>query len=111
MIYKVTTKSCEARTLTILTNDLITDLKEITNNGITVFPNPFMNELNIDLGQESNSLDLMIIDLLGNVYLKKTFNNEKQIHFETDFLSKGVYIVKIENNEIGKSYFKKIIKQ
>jgi hypothetical protein len=111
MIYKVTTKSCEARTLTILTNDLITDLKEITNNGITVFPNPFMNELNIDLGQESNSLDLMIIDLLGNVYLKKTFNNEKQIHFETDFLSKGVYVVKIENNEIGKSYFKKIIKQ
>jgi hypothetical protein len=111
MIYKVTTKSCEAKTLTILTNDLITNLKEISNNELTVFPNPFMNELNIDFGQKINSLDLMIVDLFGKVFLKKTFVNEKEIHLDTDFLSKGIYIVKIENNEIGKSYFQKIIKQ
>ena len=86
-------------------------MKEISNNGVTVFPNPFVNELNIDFGQKNNSLDLIIIDLMGNVFLKKTIVNEKQIHFETDFLSKGIYIVKIENNELGKSYFKKIIKQ
>ena len=53
----------------------------------------------------------MIIDLFGNIFLKKTIFNEKQIRLETDFLSRGVYIVKIENNEIGKSYFQKIIKQ
>jgi hypothetical protein len=111
MIYKLTTKSCEARTLTILTNDLITNLKEISNNGITVFPNPFVNELNIDFGQKNNSLELMIIDLLGNVFLKKTIVNEKQIQLDTDFLTNGIYIVKIENKEMGKTYFKKIIKQ
>jgi hypothetical protein len=111
MIYKVTTKSCEAKTLTILTNDLITNLKEVSSNEITVFPNPFMNELNLDFGQRTSSLDIVIIDLYGKVFLKKTFVNEKQIHFETDFLSKGLYIIKFENNESGKSYFQKIIKQ
>jgi hypothetical protein len=86
-------------------------LKEISNNGITVFPNPFVNELNIDFGQKNNSLELMIIDLLGNVFLKKTIVNEKQIQLDTDFLTNGIYIVKIENKEMGKTYFKKIIKQ
>ena len=111
MIYKVTTKSCEARNLTILTNDLIVGTKELSNIGITVFPNPFVNEVNIDFGQKDNSLNLMIIDLFGNVFLKKTIVNEKQITIDTEFLSRGIYIVKIENNEQGKSYFKKIIKQ
>ena len=52
-----------------------------------------------------NLTKLIVFDLDGVLV------DAKQIHFETDFLSKGIYIVKIESNDFGKVYFKKIIKK
>ena len=111
LIYKVTTKSCETSTLTLITSEKNIGINEFSSNDISIFPNPFNNELNINSELKNNSLEVLIIDLYGNVFMNKKIANEKELHFNTEFLAKGIYFIKIENLDSRKSYFQKIIKQ
>ncbi|TVQ06515.1 MAG: T9SS C-terminal target domain-containing protein [Bacteroidetes bacterium] len=48
-----------------------TDITEITQNGISVFPNPFSNQLNLQMAEGIKG-DIQVVDVLGNVVLTRT---------------------------------------
>ncbi len=54
---------------------------------INIFPNPFVDGLNINLKQQLQGINVSIFDLLGVVYYKKTFTNEKELTRKTAFLN------------------------
>jgi hypothetical protein len=110
LIYKITTKSCETNTLTIITSEKNIGINDFSKNNLLVYPNPFNNNLTIEFEINNGVLDIEIIDILGNVFIKKKLINEKVLQLNTDLLAKGVYLIKIKNNETRKTYFEKIVK-
>lgn len=87
----------------VLSNDNF----EITNNGITLFPNPVDNVLNFKTSNFSNVSKVSIYDLIGNQILKD--KNVINDNIDISNLSKGIYLIKMTttNDEI---ITKKIIK-
>jgi hypothetical protein len=85
--------------------DGILDLK--TDLGISIYPNPFIDEFKVDKGN-NNKLSISIIDYSGKlIYQMKSTNQEIAIDFK-EFAS-GVYFIQI-NNGI-QSVVKKLIKE
>jgi|GEM_PF-3119649 len=74
----------------------------------SIFPNPTQDELNIHISNNiDNNLIIELWDMLGNKVLEKEFNDD-QVSFSTKNMTKGVYLVKIkqENQEL---YTQKIL--
>lgn len=80
-------------------------IEDIVEDEISIYPNPIDNILNI----ESNYIikEYSIIDINGKTLLNSKIN-DKNITIKTDYISKGVYIVKLELND--KIIIKKVIK-
>lgn len=80
---------------------------EITNNEITLFPNPVDNVLNFQTSNFSNVSKVSIYDLIGNQILKD--KNVINDNIDISNLSKGIYLIRMTttNDEI---MTKKIIK-
>ncbi len=79
-----------------------TNNSSVQNTSINVFPNPFTNELNVNLSDNFNLVKIYSID--GKL-IKSATNNT----ISTTELTKGVYILEIEAN--GKHYFEKVVKE
>lgn len=90
----------------IYSNDLV-------NYGISIFPNPFTNEINIESRSLQEYFNLLIIrDIFGRIIYQKSieFNNNNSIlKIEQDKLVSGLYFVELKNSH--QSIFKKVIKQ
>ena len=83
------------------------NIASITNNGITIYPNPVKNELIIEFKENHNKLNFEILNSIGQVVFNGTLL-EKTIIQTTTFTS-GVYLIKLDN---GKTFeFKKIVKE
>ncbi len=84
-------------------------IEEINNTDFSVYPNPFTNELNIQL-PESVKEDYVfkISDLTGKI-IHSQIQNEKSFVWNGASLPKGIYILTIESN--GKTVAKKIMKK
>jgi hypothetical protein len=85
--------------------DLGSNIIDIEENVVNIYPNPFGNSLRIDAKNEI--LEVSVYNSNGN----KVFHSEKG---ETDIydlshLKNGLYIIKIETTD--KSAFQKILKQ
>jgi hypothetical protein len=75
--------------------------------GISVYPNPIENELNIDLGNNAY-LDIEITDNAGKVVLTQT-TKSKVTKLDLSHLSSGVYLIKTKN-DLGEQV-QKIVKK
>jgi hypothetical protein len=64
---------------------------------VSVYPNPFQNELNIDLNNLSNP-KLEVIDIHGKLLFDQSFMNGLN-SFNTSDLSEGMYFIKITSDE------------
>ena len=76
---------------------------------ITVMPNPFSDELTVNIGKiSSKNYTLLLTDVLGKVIVQRSDNNPTQ-QFNLAELSSGVYYLTIvdENNN---RFTKKMIK-
>lgn len=80
-------------------------------NGVLVFPNPFTDELTIDLHyQNSTGMSLNIKNTLGQTIESKKFSSQQnQIKIDLEFLSKGIYFLEINDGE--ERMVTKILKQ
>ena len=74
------------------------------NNGLSVFPNPSENEINISVGPNQKVVSVTVIDIQGKIVL--TENETTRI--DVNGLQNGTYLIKIQTNE-GPS-IKKFIK-
>ena len=77
---------------------IITDVKTVVENKVTVYPNPANDVLNIQLGDDQS--DIVIYNSLGQVVRRvEAMSGDVQINISD--LQKGLYFVKI-NNEVLK---------
>ena len=71
-----------------------------------IFPNPFNNNINIELPKTLKFADVYMFDILGKQVLKSTISDTKTI-LNTAGLPNGIYIIKIvaegENIFVGKA--------
>jgi uncharacterized protein (TIGR02145 family) len=77
-----------------------------SNRTITVYPNPFSNELIIESEGNNEGLNFEILNSIGRVVCKGSLVG-KTIVQTVDYIP-GIYMIKLGNNKIGE--FRKIIK-
>ena len=86
----------------ISTNVGINQISKNNPVGLSVWPNPFTNQLNLSAGNlKSESItDLKIIDVLGKSVYQSNFLNKTELNETLDLsgLSAGVYFISITNN-------------
>jgi V8-like Glu-specific endopeptidase len=78
-------------------------------NALKVYPNPFQNNLGIDFNFSDN-FSSELINSLGQVILKATHTSKDRLILNTEFLAKGIYILKVRtiNNDY---YTTKVVKE
>lgn len=93
--------NCEATTYTVDTtddNNVISDpngIYEGTLNGLNVYPNPSIGELNLDLSTTTEKISSwQLVDLQGRVVLSGA-NNASKITVDVSSVEKGVYVVSV----------------
>lgn len=85
-----------------------------TSNGINVAPNPFSNEVNVQLKfTETTQVSVALYDALGNVVANIVTNEmyaagSQQIKFDSQHLAKGIYLMHVVVN--GETNVRKIVK-
>ena len=78
-------------------------------DGISVFPNPVNNQLNINMGQ-NNDLNYSIIGMTGQIIFTGQLSNSLT-SIDLSSLSKGVYFLNIKNNSLNKQNNYKLVKR
>ncbi len=82
----------------VINNTENTYIKEMQKINIEIFPNPSKNEmLNIESTHFFNKVNIYSIN--GQKLKVISFSNTMSLQFNVDFLTKGLYILKIEFNE------------
>lgn len=84
------------------------EVPAILNSGITVYPNPCNEFLNLRLtGEERDVIEIYLFDLTGEKILQRHFYRTNLIRFEIPERIKGVYLLKVYcGNEV---YTKKAV--
>ena len=77
---------------------------------LTVYPNPTMDTIHLNLGDNMGTVMASIINLEGKTVKNEKFTDGQRIVFQVSTLSKGVYILEIKNPD-GKTtdHFKFIV--
>lgn len=83
-------------------------ISEIEETKISVYPNPFSNNLFIESKERIEAIELF--DLRGISILKKTFNLQHKVSLELQNLTSGTYLLKA-TTEKSNSLFSRLIKQ
>jgi surface protein len=79
----------------------------VYNSNLEVYPNPFTNELTIEIEGNSCEAEIEIINAIGQAVYKGNIVNQTTI--PTGSIAPGVYLIRFENNKTLE--FKKIIKK
>jgi len=88
---------------------IVTSIKDIDNNQISIFPNPTQNIIKVH-SPESSIKNIKIFDVSGRLVLEnETTGNKNDIEVNVERLTSGIYTLKIQT-EI-ELFAKKIIKQ
>ena len=90
-------------------SEVIRENKRIPEENYSVFPNPFDDSFAIR--SKSNNYTIAVYDAFGKLVLTKSIsaNTNDGTQFRTSDLKKGIYTVKITDDQAN-TYFKKIIK-
>ncbi|GAA3612941.1 sulfatase-like hydrolase/transferase [Flavivirga amylovorans] len=86
---------------TLSTQELLTGFN-------TVFPNPFGDQLQINIIETTNHVKITLFDIFGKIILIQT-QTRQSFSIPLENLDKGIYLLQIESN--GKLTTKKVIKK
>jgi Secretion system C-terminal sorting domain len=81
-------------------------------SNITVYPNPIVQYLNIDLSKSTHlsSIDIVLYDLVGHTVFKQHFKTfQSPLSIDMSYLNGGMYILSIQHQN-EKLFSKKIVK-
>lgn len=76
---------------------------------IKVYPNPTTGKINVDLGQETGNVNIIVHNLMGQMISSSTYENRSNINFEIQS-SRGVYFVTVVS-ETGEQTTLKVVKE
>ncbi|QQR97682.1 MAG: T9SS type A sorting domain-containing protein [Sphingobacteriales bacterium] len=87
------TSECVAFILTAIKNDIFKETK--------VFPNPTYGTVNIDFGRSLEQCVIRVTDVIGNIVLQQTVNNQTTTQLSIDNVANGIYFLylKTKNND------------
>ena len=77
------------------TETLTAGIYELNDNNVQIFPNPFMNELTIDVN--NSEIHYQLLNSLGQVVSEGDIQQKTTI--STTQLNAGIYLLKLENNQ------------
>ena len=83
-------------------------IPELKLDNVTIYPNPTNNIITINIDDNTENVQLEIIDVLGKTVFQTNLK-ETKTSFNLNQYPNGVYIFKVSSNNI--SYTEKIIKQ
>ncbi|MEN8247523.1 MAG: serine hydrolase [Bacteroidota bacterium] len=75
---------------------VIMALDDLTKEEISVYPNPFDNQLTIEIDRSHKIKRLVIVDLSGKVFLDKRLDSAYDITIDTNNIPCGMYVLMIE---------------
>ncbi len=85
-------------TLSVVENDF--------NANIKVFPNPTHGALNIDLKTSYDSVEVIVVNILGQEVFKQAYDSTTQLNLNFKDLQKGIYMVNLKLNQSTKHVLK-----
>lgn len=90
---------------------VITSVEPEASNPLTLFPNPAIDELMIDLsGFDKNAcVQILITDLSGHVLYRISVDSKQKVHLDVSHFSSGPYAVMMTQD--GRKLIKRFIKQ
>ena len=74
-------------------------LKEIEIGGVSIYPNPAQNQVNIEHGLNSSDINIEVLDIQGRitqVVVNNINSNKSQLNVSN--LTSGLYIIRIQSN-------------
>jgi hypothetical protein len=74
----------------------------------TLYPNPFVDKINISVDGNYNVIDIQVFNLLGQVVFSKQFVNNAPIEIPTQQFKSGQYSIRISVD--GKRVLKRAVK-
>lgn len=90
------------------------DIVEASNDKITVFPNPFVNEFKVQVtNKETGNFAILLTDISGKRSFYKEVNKASNlllVNVPVANLPAGVYILQIVNTKTGSQTVHKVIK-
>jgi hypothetical protein len=85
------------------------DIDNIQIENISIYPNPIINMLNVNIGSNSN-LNYSIFNITGQIILKGSFvKYNNRVNFSE--LSKGIYFLQVLDTQLNKQNTYKLIKK
>lgn len=89
----------------------VTNVKELSNNSINIYPNPTTSEQLTINTEQSNIKSITIYDIIGHkVYSSELKTSTHKTEIDCSFLSTGVYTIEIFNTTNEKMW-RKFVKQ
>lgn len=79
---------------------------DVTKLGVTIFPNPVTDNLNINVSALDNTKSVQLLDVTGNVLFSS--ENKDVMNFNTALIPSGTYLVRITTED--NVYVKSIVK-
>lgn len=91
-------------------NDLMVNNENpVLENRVNIYPNPFNQLINIDLGEYNSSINLEIVNSIGQTLQSHKYENSTQLEISTAHFSQGIYFINL-TNEKGDTRTFKVIK-
>lgn len=81
---------------------------EFENNDFSIYPNPAKGYFNIKSNASNLVTKIDVFDLTGKLLFSKKLNANPENSFDTNLLSKGIYLVSIEATD-GTNYSTKLV--
>jgi phosphatidylserine/phosphatidylglycerophosphate/cardiolipin synthase-like enzyme len=87
-----------------------TDINSIRKNqdGLSVFPNPFADEINIRFENAGETLSVRVMDQLGRLVFENTANQTNEMKLNLSVLTPGIYYMSVVSG--NNKYSRKLIK-
>ena len=82
-------------------NALLSNQNFVLTNNTKIYPNPTTKTISIDFGQNLESANLVVSNVLGQIVSNKTVNNLDKTTLEINEAS-GVYFLEITNDKLEK---------
>ena len=84
--------------------DTTSSIADLTAASVSAFPNPMLDELNINTGIAQGNLEISVYDVTGKVVEKQVIEaNGQSIRMDVSSMPKGMYILNIKGLEFEKS--------
>ena len=84
------------------------NLNSIYNLPVIIYPNPLINQLNINLNQEFKKINLQIYNTLGQTVFHEMYQNQDRISI-SPIIKNGLYILEVEAD--SEFYYYNLLKQ